>query len=90
MALVMSPAIGSADGMTPTDNRPASDPEVLRSVSISCWSDVQLSRIACPFQHALAIGGEPVESLPALDNRHAELLLELPDHAQTQARPADI
>ena len=44
---VMSPAIGSADGITPTDNRPDSERDVFRSVSISCCSDLQLSRMVC-------------------------------------------
>ena len=37
-----------ADGMTPTERCPVSVPDEFRSVAISCWSDVQLSRIAWP------------------------------------------
>jgi hypothetical protein len=35
-----------------------------------------------PLQHPLAVRREADEALPALDDRHAELLLELPDAAR--------
>ena len=52
-------------GITPTDNRPDSEFDVFRSVSISCRSDPQLSRLVCAH----------------FRTRHPELLFELTDAA---------
>lgn len=42
----------------------------------------QLSRIAfANVQQALALGGQAVKTLAALDDRHAQFLFELPDPA---------
>ena len=35
-----------------------------------------------PLEHALAVGGQPVEALAALDDRDAQLLFELADAAR--------
>jgi hypothetical protein len=77
---VMSAAMASADGITPIESRPVSIPDVLRSVA-----NLELERRpviedgVCPLNHPFAVSGKPEESLPAFDDRHTQLLLELAD-----------
>ena len=76
--------------MTPTERCPVSVPDEFRSVAISCWSDVQLSRIVLrPFEDALAVGRQAMKPLAALHDGDAKLLLELAD-ASRQRRLADV
>ena len=83
MALAISAAIGSADGMTPTERWPRSAPPVLRRCAMSCCSDAPVVENGVrPLQHPLAVGREADEALAALDDGHAQLLLELPDAAR--------
>ena len=80
IALAISAAIGSADGMTPTDRCPRKAP-----CCVPTLRDVLLQRRPVvedgvrPLQHAFAVWREADEPLATLDDGHAELLLELPE-----------
>ena len=78
MALAISAAMGSAEGMTPSERRPSNVPFGVAKLGdlLLQGAPVVENRVR-PLEHALAFGRKPVEALAALDDRHAELLLEL-------------
>ena len=87
---MISPAIGSADGIDAHRQPPAE-----RTDGAAHRLDFLLQRGPVvedgvrPLEDALAFGRQPVESLAALDDRHAQLLFEL-TNASGERRLRDV